>query len=140
MIERDEFLGKTSYINENEIIESVGDKLYQQRYLAISKAIRERILGDDDPDVMKVKKLLEKANVNVNELELADLGKLIGRFISDKFKCEESRWDKYLAGDQSAISSQEKRGAALFYGRARCSICHSGEFQSDFSFHSIGVP
>ena len=30
--------------------------------------------------------------------------------------------------------------ARLFYGRAECSSCHSGVFQTDHDFHAIGVP
>ena len=29
---------------------------------------------------------------------------------------------------------------ALFYGRADCASCHSGKFQTDHSFHAMGVP
>ncbi|OXE29718.1 methylamine utilization protein MauG, partial [Vibrio parahaemolyticus] len=42
--------------------------------------------------------------------------------------------------DTSALSEVQKRGAILFYGKARCASCHSGDLMSDMSFHSIGVP
>jgi cytochrome c peroxidase len=28
----------------------------------------------------------------------------------------------------------------LFYGKANCAACHSGPFQTDHSFHAIGLP
>jgi cytochrome c peroxidase len=47
-------------------------------------------------------------------------------------------FDRFIAGDASAISDQAKRGAALFVGKARCVSCHSGPLFSDNLFHNIG--
>ena len=52
----------------------------------------------------------------------------------------DSPWDDYLAGDDTAISSQAKQGALLFFGKGKCSTCHSGNMFSDFENHNIGVP
>ena len=41
---------------------------------------------------------------------------------------------------QGAIGAAAKRGALLFYGKARCATCHSGPLFSDFLFHSLAVP
>jgi cytochrome c peroxidase len=52
-------------------------------------------------------------------------------------------FDRFIAGDQNAISAAAKRGWALFNGQARCISCHafneSSPFFSDFKFHNIGV-
>ena len=53
--------------------------------------------------------------------------------------------DRYARGDRNALSDEEKRGAALFFGRAGCVGCHavsgrSNEMFSDFREHVIGVP
>jgi len=48
--------------------------------------------------------------------------------------------DKYLKGDQSAISSQAKEGLALFTGKANCISCHNGPLASDGKLHRLGVP
>jgi cytochrome c peroxidase len=37
-----------------------------------------------------------------------------------------SPYDRFMSGDQSAMSSAAKRGMALFNSRAGCSHCHSG--------------
>ena len=49
-------------------------------------------------------------------------------------------FDRYVAGDREALSDSAKRGADLFYGRARCAACHSGALLTDNAFHNIGVP
>ena len=48
-------------------------------------------------------------------------------------------WQQYLRGDDSAMSLAEKRGAALFLGKANCTTCHTGPALSSMSFHAIGM-
>jgi cytochrome c peroxidase len=53
--------------------------------------------------------------------------------------------DRFARGERNALTEQEKRGALLFFGAARCSTCHSvagqsNEMFSDFQDHEIGVP
>jgi cytochrome c peroxidase len=54
-----------------------------------------------------------------------------------------SPFDRFIAGDEKAISASAKRGWELFNGQARCISCHafnpSSPFFSDFKFHNIGV-
>ena len=61
-------------------------------------------------------------------------------FEADAFRSDTSRFDHYLRGDTSALTSQEVRGMNHFYGKANCVQCHSGAFQSDQAFHAIGMP
>lgn len=49
-------------------------------------------------------------------------------------------FDRYIAGDTSAISSEARKGLALFTGKARCVECHYGPLLSDQRFHGLGVP
>ena len=51
----------------------------------------------------------------------------------------DSKWDRYQAGDESALSKKEKRGLELFDGKARCNQCHSGWNFTDEKFHNIGI-
>ena len=48
-------------------------------------------------------------------------------------------FDRWVAGDASAVSADAKRGFALFEGKARCATCHSSWRFTDDSFHDIGV-
>ncbi len=49
-------------------------------------------------------------------------------------------FDKFMRGDMSALSDQQKRGMALFTGKANCIECHNGALFSDQKFYNIGVP
>jgi len=51
-----------------------------------------------------------------------------------------SPFDRYVAGDELAISPAAVRGAKLFIGRAACNECHSGPMFADGRFHNHGVP
>ncbi len=48
-------------------------------------------------------------------------------------------YDRYKAGDTSALSESATRGMKLFFGKANCSACHSGPNFTDFAFHNIGI-
>jgi cytochrome c peroxidase len=50
-----------------------------------------------------------------------------------------SRYDRHDAGDASALSEEEARGKALFFGRAECAQCHLGPNLSDARFHNLGI-
>ncbi len=50
-----------------------------------------------------------------------------------------SPFDRWVEGDEEAISQSAKRGFRLFVGEARCSACHSGWNMSDNRFHDIGL-
>lgn len=49
-------------------------------------------------------------------------------------------FDRWVAGDEVAISESAKRGFDLFNNKANCVACHSGWNFTDDSFHDIGLP
>jgi cytochrome c peroxidase len=54
-----------------------------------------------------------------------------------------SPFDRFIGGDEDAISDSAKRGWELFNGKARCNTCHghipSYPIFTDNKFHNIGV-
>lgn len=52
---------------------------------------------------------------------------------------ETAPFDRWVAGDESAIDAAAKRGFELFNGKAHCAACHSGWAFTDGSFHDIGT-
>ena len=48
-------------------------------------------------------------------------------------------FDRWMGGDQTALSDSAKRGFHLFNTKARCSQCHSGWRFTDDSFHDLGI-
>lgn len=52
----------------------------------------------------------------------------------------DSDLDRYLLGDEEAISDDARRGMALFTGKAGCIRCHNGPMLTDHQLHYTGVP
>lgn len=48
-------------------------------------------------------------------------------------------FDKWIEGDEKAISDDAKKGFVLFNTKANCASCHSGWRFTDDGFHDIGI-
>lgn len=68
-----------------------------------------------------------------------NVGKTLAAFQRTLFYVR-SPFDRWLAGDEAAISESAKRGFVDFNTRAGCAQCHSGWNFSDGKFHDIGLP
>jgi cytochrome c peroxidase len=56
------------------------------------------------------------------------------------FVSPETRFDRWTAGDNAALTGREIAGFRLFTGKAGCANCHSGFGFTDYAFHDIGLP
>lgn len=69
---------------------------------------------------------------------VVNVGKALGAY-QRLLTCGSGRFDRWIAGDATALSKAEQRGAALFVGRAKCVTCHSSPYFSDEKFHNTGM-
>lgn len=69
---------------------------------------------------------------------VVNAGKAIGAYVR-LLSCGPGRFDRWVHGEQTALSAQEQRGAALFIGRGKCVPCHSGPYLTDQQFHNVGL-
>ncbi len=65
-----------------------------------------------------------------------NVGRAIGAF--ERGLVTPSRWDRFLAGDDSALTDQEKRGVKTFVA-AGCTACHAGPYVGGQSFQKAGL-
>ncbi len=49
-------------------------------------------------------------------------------------------YDKWLKGDDKALTAEQLKGLDLFFGKAKCVSCHQPPNFADFDFHNLGVP
>lgn len=70
---------------------------------------------------------------------LVNFSKAVGAYLR-LLVSRNSPFDRWMAGDATAIDIAAQRGAKLFVGSARCVTCHHGPHFSDDQFHNIGVP
>ena len=73
-------------------------------------------------------------------IRFSDVSNAIAGFMAFEFRADDSAFDRYLRGNEAALSDLAREGMDLFYGAAGCSDCHSGLFQTDHGFHAMGQP
>ena len=49
-------------------------------------------------------------------------------------------FDRYVAGDEAAITLEAKRGLNVFIGKGVCVLCHGTPHFRDNDFHNLGIP
>ncbi len=69
-------------------------------------------------------------------ITLKNVGVAIGAF--ERKLLTPSRFDRYLAGDRSAMTEAELAGAALFV-RTGCTVCHAGPLLGGQSYQKVGA-
>jgi cytochrome c peroxidase len=73
---------------------------------------------------------------------LADIQKALAAYERTQVSFN-TPFDRFMAGDQTAISEQAKRGWSLYNGKGRCMSCHgvnpTQPLFTDNRFHNIGV-
>lgn len=77
--------------------------------------------------------------VAVEDLGFQHAAEAIAAYEAEAFDLGASPFDRYLAGDDEALTLSEKRGAEVFIGTG-CVMCHSGPLLTDQGYHAIGVP
>ena len=77
---------------------------------------------------------------SAEDITYVDAANAIAAFEGVTWRTDNSPFDRYLRGEKSAMSKDQKRGMRLFYGEAGCADCHSGALQTDQGFHVAGMP
>jgi len=101
-----------------------------------SRQLEEQVLKPiEDPNEMDLPSADAAARVGVSEDTLSRaLASYVRTILSG-----DSRFDRYVAGDQTALSMEQRAGLDLFRGRARCVTCHIGPNFTDEKLHNTGV-
>lgn len=73
------------------------------------------------------------------EITFTAIANVIADFIAFEWRADNSLFDRAMHGE-AELPPMAEAGMNLFYGKAGCSECHSGWFQTDHAFHSIAMP
>ena len=152
--EPDEMLGRSEERKRNvgkyhqELLDDTGadDNDFQKRTLVVFERLVLRLVGTPgkSPNATQeeYRRLFAAAYPSVaNEsIRITHVGNALAAYIGAAFELQSAPWDQYVAGNGRAISSDQKRGALIFFGKGRCAVCHSGSQFSDFDFHGLAVP
>jgi len=77
--------------------------------------------------------------LSFDNMNFAHAGNAMGGWIAAVFAFNNSPWDRFLAGNDDALTEVQLRGAKAFLGTAKCAQCHSGPSFSDAKFHNVAV-
>ena len=72
----------------------------------------------------------------ISTLEFRDIASAVAAFIRDKFAVRKTRFHAFVF-EGGKLSGDEVAGGLIFYGKGRCSSCHSGPLMSDLEFHAM---
>ncbi|MDA0204231.1 MAG: c-type cytochrome [Acidobacteria bacterium] len=67
-----------------------------------------------------------------------DLAKALATYVRT-IQSGDSPYDRYVLGENDALSESALEGLKLFRGKANCTVCHAGPTLSDEEFHNTGV-
>lgn len=99
--------------------------------------LRERLTEDHPGYVARFKAAFDQ---DLTKLDAKAIWSLTGRALAHFLRravSQNSAFDRYNAGDDTALNEQEVSGLSLFRGKARCVTCHNGPFFTDYQFHNI---
>ncbi len=75
-----------------------------------------------------------------SDITMVHAANAIAAFEASAWRADDSPFDRYLRGQRGALSVPELHGMRLFYGKAGCSDCHGGPFQTNHGFRAIAMP
>lgn len=128
-------------VTGDELVGSVDSEVKEaasQGQAAVWEALAARVR--DLPDYWPLFEAAFPSLDGPEQITISHIANGIGAFVGTEWRADQTPFDAYLEGDQNALSAQQKRGINLFYGKANCSTCHSGPFQTDHKFHGTGMP
>lgn len=154
LVEPDEMLGRSEEKRSNvakyhqELLEDTGAESndFQKRTLVVFDRLTARILGAPNKPPTAAQERYRQLFVaaypgsTVETFGIAHVGNALAAYIGAAFELQPAPWDQYVAGNPRALSTDQKRGALLFYGKGRCAVCHSGTQFTDLDFHGLAVP
>jgi cytochrome c peroxidase len=78
--------------------------------------------------------------ISVDDAGFQHVANALAAFQTAAFTRISTPYDAYVGGDKNALTEQQKRGARLFFGDAKCSKCHLGPLLTDQRFHNVLSP
>jgi len=115
---------------------------------AISRAVRQgrlthsggawSLIAQKVRAIPQYRALFDRVNGVGSQIDFTDIANAIADFVAFEFRADDSPFDRHLRGTQ-LLPGPAQQGMALFYGKAGCSTCHAGPFQTDHAFHAIAM-
>lgn len=91
-------------------------------------------------EIPEYRRMFEQAypGTRFEQMSFAHASNAIGGFLVDQFSFIDAPWDRFLAGDDRAMTTEQLTGAQTFL-TIRCSLCHNGPAFTDNQFHNVAL-
>ncbi len=122
------------HLGENPIADAMADNDFKTAWMLIAQRVK------DIPEYVELFKAAFPDIQQVEDITIVHVVNAIAAYELQSWRCTNSAFDKFMHGDTDAASFAAMRGGDLFYGKAGCSSCHSGKFQTDQQFHARAIP
>lgn len=125
---REEMRGRASSGNELAAIDD-------SDFTGIWKALMQRLGA-----IPEYRSMFEAAypGRRFGDMTFAHASNAMAGFMVEKLTFNNTPWDRFLRGNDRALSREQLEGAQTFLG-LRCSVCHVGATFSDQEFHNVAV-
>ena len=107
---------------------------------AVWRAIMQRLLAIPEYVDKFHRAFPDFPTIGLPELRFEQAAQALAAFQISALTKTDSPFDRYLRHDDAALTTQQKRGARLFFGKALCSSCHNGPLLGGNGFANAGVP
>jgi cytochrome c peroxidase len=74
-----------------------------------------------------------------DQMTLAHASNAMAGFFVDQLTFNDTPWDRFLAGNDNALTEEQLEGARTFLSDGRCVTCHRGPGLSDEQFHNTAL-
>lgn len=128
---RDEMRGEDDPTTPSNDLADFAD----DNFAGIWAALMDRILTFDEYQVLF---LAAYPNVPQGELRFAHAANAIAAWEIAAFASTSSPFERFVRGDDSAMTTEQIKGARAFY-KTGCGDCHSGNTLSDFDHHNTAL-
>jgi cytochrome c peroxidase len=78
-------------------------------------------------------------NIPATERYTREYGGLAIAAFERTILAQEAPFQKWLKGDSKALTTDQKKGAVLFFGKGGCIDCHNSPALNDMDFHVLGM-
>ena len=126
VVEIREMLAEDKFISSNkkEDITAAGN---------VYAAVIENMIEKHEEEMTQLGQLRNK---KLSQISFPDLAVAVRDFFRRKFALKPYKFSEFVF-NEGDLSDIETRGGLLFYGKAKCAVCHSGPILSDLNFHVI---
>jgi cytochrome c peroxidase len=109
--------------------------LHDDDFIGIWRGLMRRLGA-----IPEYRRMFEEAypGVRFENMNFAYASNAIAGFLVSELTLDDAPWDRFLGGNDRALTSEQLEGARTFL-TLKCSICHNGPTLSDDQFHNVAV-